>query len=79
MTGAVANPPLTECKRHGRYFNMSSLPPHQLALFQRAAAGGGEIEGTTYLAVDDFTPDELAELEKGLWLAGVLRLGERIK
>lgn len=70
---------LTECKRYGQRYSMAGLPPRQLAIFQRAAAGGLEIDGTTYLAVDDFTKSEMAELEKGLRLAGVLRKGERLK
>ena len=70
---------LTECRRFGRFYNMADLPPYQLALFQRAAAGGAEINGTTYLNVDDFTEQEMAELLKALWLTGVLRKGEALK
>jgi hypothetical protein len=69
---------LTECRRFGRFYNMANLPPHQLALFQRAAAGGMEIDGTTFLNVSDFSGPEIGQLEKGLWLAGVLRKGERL-
>lgn len=69
----------TRCRRYGQYFNMSDLPPAQLALFQRAATGGAEIEGTTYLNVDGFTYDELAELQKGLRRVGVLKPAENLK
>jgi hypothetical protein len=57
---------------------MSKLPPHQLALFQRAAAGGLEVDGTTFLNVSDFSGPEIGQLEKGLWLAGVLKKGEHL-
>lgn len=69
---------LTECRRFGRFYNMADLPPHQLALFQRAAAGGMEIDGTTFLGVSDFTGQEIGELEKGLRQADVLRSRERL-
>jgi hypothetical protein len=70
---------LTECKRNGRRFDLSVLSDDQLALFQRAADNGAEIDGTTYLSVVDFSDQELAELEKALWLAGVLKKGGRFK
>lgn len=79
MIAAKPDAAPVDCMRFGRRYNMSKLPPHQLALFQRAAAGGAEIDGTTYLYVDEFTPKELAALERGLRNAGVLRGSERLK
>lgn len=70
---------LTQCKRYGRIFDMSKLPADQLALFQRAAAGGAEIDGTTYLKVDDFSERDLAKLVKALRARGVLNKGEPFK
>lgn len=66
-------------KRDGRTYDMSMLSTEQLELIERAASGGAEINGTNYLNVDGFSEHEMAELQKGLWLAGVLRKGERFK
>lgn len=66
-----------EFKRGGKRYDMSMLSDYQLALIERAASTGAEIDGTNYLNVADCTDDELAEIEKALWLAGVLRKGEQ--
>lgn len=68
-----------ELKRNGRRYDMSMLTDQQLEIVERVLRDGAEIDGTTYLHVDDLTDDELAELEKALWLTGVLRKGERFK
>lgn len=66
-------------KRAGRPYDMSTLSDEQLELIERAIVGGSEIDGTTYLNVDEFTELEMAELQKALWLTGVLRKGEAFK
>ena len=68
-----------ELKRNGRRYDMSMLTDQQLELVERVLRDGAEIDGTTYLRVDDLTDDELAELEKALRLTGVLRNGEKLK
>jgi hypothetical protein len=78
MIAAKPDAAPVNCMRYGHRYNMSKLPPHQLALFQRAAKGGLEVDGTTYLGVSDFTDEEIGELEKGLRHAGVLRKTERL-
>ena len=68
-----------ELKRNGRRYDMSMLTDQQLEIVERVLRNGAEINGTTYLHVEDLTDDELAELEKALWLTGVLRKGEKLK
>lgn len=65
--------------RHGKTYDMSMLSLEQLQLIERAVKSGAEMSGTTYLDVSDFTAHETAELEKALWMTGVLHNGERLK
>ena len=68
-----------ELKRSGRRYDMSMLSDDQLTLIERAVTGGAEVDGTSYLNVDELTAVELVELEKALRLTGILRNGERLK
>lgn len=65
--------------RQGKTYDMSMLSLEQLKLIERAAKNGADMNGTTYLDVSEFTEHEVAELEKALWLTGVLPKGKQFQ
>ena len=66
-------------RRGGKSYDMSLLSDEQLLLLERTMRSGAEIDGTTYLHVDDLTDHELVELEASLRLIGALGNREQMK